>query len=81
MVRTWCFHCCGPGSIPGQGTKIPANHAAEKTKQPRKQTTTMPSKPFILKKQNRLQTTSFMYTLPLVQSMFFVLYLWDLLET
>ena len=80
MVRTWRFHCCGPGSIPGQGTKIPANHAAEKTKQPQKQTT-MPSKPFILKKQNRLQITSFMYTLPLVQSMFFVLYLWDLLET
>ena len=22
MVRTWCFHCRGPGSIPGQGTKI-----------------------------------------------------------
>ena len=22
-VRTWCFHCHGPGSIPGQGTKIP----------------------------------------------------------
>ena len=22
MVGTWCFHCCGPGSIPGQGTKI-----------------------------------------------------------
>ena len=23
VVRTWCFHCRGPGSIPGQGTKIP----------------------------------------------------------
>ena len=22
VVRTWCFHCWGPGSIPGQGTKI-----------------------------------------------------------
>ena len=22
VVRTWCFHCRGPGSIPGQGTKI-----------------------------------------------------------
>ena len=23
VVRTWHFHCQGPGSIPGQGTKIP----------------------------------------------------------
>ena len=22
-VRTWHFHCCGLGSIPGQGTRIP----------------------------------------------------------
>ena len=22
VVRTRCFHCQGPGSIPGQGTKI-----------------------------------------------------------
>ena len=22
VVRTQCFHCKGPGSIPGQGTKI-----------------------------------------------------------
>ena len=22
VVRTWCFHCRGPGSSPGQGTKI-----------------------------------------------------------
>ena len=22
VVRTWCFHCGGPGSIPGEGTKI-----------------------------------------------------------
>ena len=25
VVRTLCFHCWGPGSIPGQGTKIPQN--------------------------------------------------------
>ena len=23
VVRTPGFHCCGPGSVPGQGTKIP----------------------------------------------------------
>ena len=23
VVRTRCFHCGGPGSIPGWGTKIP----------------------------------------------------------
>ena len=23
VVRTWCFHCCSQGSIPGQGNKIP----------------------------------------------------------
>ena len=23
MVRTRCFHCCGLGSVPGQGTEIP----------------------------------------------------------
>ena len=23
VVRTWCFHCQGLGSIPGWGTKIP----------------------------------------------------------
>ena len=22
VARTWCFHCWGPGSIPGWGTKI-----------------------------------------------------------
>ena len=21
VVRTWCFHCHGPGSVPGRGTK------------------------------------------------------------
>ena len=23
MIRTWSFHCWDPGSISGQGTKIP----------------------------------------------------------
>ena len=23
VVRTWCFHWCGPGLIPARGTKIP----------------------------------------------------------
>ena len=23
VIRTWCFHCQGSGSIPGWGTKIP----------------------------------------------------------
>ena len=23
VVRTWCFHCCGLGSIPGWGAKFP----------------------------------------------------------
>ena len=23
VARTWCFHCRGPGSIPGLGTEIP----------------------------------------------------------
>ena len=23
VVRTWCLHCWGPGSVPAQGTKIP----------------------------------------------------------
>ena len=23
VVRIWCFHHCGPGSIPGLGTEIP----------------------------------------------------------
>ena len=34
MVRTWHFHCHGPGSIPGQGTKIPqaAQHGQKKKK-------------------------------------------------
>ena len=22
MVRAWCSHCCGPGSIPGLGTNM-----------------------------------------------------------
>ena len=34
VVRTQCFHCWGPGSIPGWGTKIPEAvlHAAKKKK-------------------------------------------------
>ena len=28
VVRTQCFHCCGPSSIPGLGTEIP-HQAAE----------------------------------------------------
>ena len=34
MVRTPCFHCRGPGSIPGGGTKIPqaSRHAKKKKK-------------------------------------------------
>ena len=58
MVRTWRFHCCGLGSIPGQGTKIlQAMQLKKQTKknQPQKQTqiTTIPSKPLTLKKQNQ----------------------------
>ena len=30
VVRTWCFHCHGPGSIPGQGT--PAIHTTRPKK-------------------------------------------------
>ena len=30
VVRTWCFYCCGPGSIPGQGTKILKPHGQKK---------------------------------------------------
>ena len=44
VVRTQCFHCRGPGSIPGQGTKIPKavlqgqkNKNKNKTKQNKKQ--------------------------------------------
>ena len=34
VVRTWRFHCYGPGLIPGQETKIPqAPHAAKKRKE------------------------------------------------
>ena len=34
VVRTWWFHCCGPGgSIPDQGTKIPQGvHCGKKKK-------------------------------------------------
>ena len=35
MVRTWRFHCHGPGSIPGWGTKIPqaTGHGQKKKKE------------------------------------------------
>ena len=35
MVRTQCFHCCGPGSIPGQGTRM--LHSAVKKERERRQ--------------------------------------------
>ena len=32
VVRSWCFHCCDPGSVPGWGTKIPqAEQFGQKT--------------------------------------------------
>ena len=35
VVRTWCFHCQGPGLIPGQGTKIPLASKVKKKKSER----------------------------------------------
>ena len=36
VVKTWCFHCHGPGSIPSQGTKIlQATHSVAKKKKER----------------------------------------------
>ena len=33
LVRTECFHCQGPGSIPGWGTKLlQATHSGQKRK-------------------------------------------------
>ena len=32
VVRTQHFHCCGPGSIPGRGTKDPTSHKARPPK-------------------------------------------------
>ena len=32
VVRTWHFNCCGPGSIPDWGTKIPQVKGMEKKK-------------------------------------------------
>ena len=33
VVRTWCFHCWGPGPIPRRGTKIPqATQCSQKKK-------------------------------------------------
>ena len=36
-VRTWCFHCWGPGLIPGQGSKpcCAANKQTSTTTKPR----------------------------------------------
>ena len=36
MVRIPGFHCCGPGSVPGQGTEIP--QAVEHSQKTNKQT-------------------------------------------
>ena len=33
VVRILCFHCRGPGSVPGLGTEIPASCAARPKKQ------------------------------------------------
>ena len=30
VVRTWYFHCCGPGSVPGRRTKIPQSCSVAK---------------------------------------------------
>ena len=38
VVRTQCFHCQGPGSIPGQGTKNPQPCSAAKKKKKIQQT-------------------------------------------
>ena len=35
MIRTWCFHCQGSGSVPGWGTKIPQASWPNKIKGPR----------------------------------------------
>ena len=35
VVRTWCSHCWGPGSIPGLGTKIPQASQCGQKKRPR----------------------------------------------
>ena len=32
VVRTRCFHCWGPGSVPGGGTRIPQPVVQEKEK-------------------------------------------------
>ena len=39
VVRTWRFHCRGPGSIPGGGTKIPQAAQRGQNKQTNKQKT------------------------------------------
>ena len=42
MVRVLGFHCCGPGSVPGQGTEIlqAAQHSQKKKKKKKKKKTT-----------------------------------------
>ena len=37
MVRTWHFHCCGLGSIPGLGTEIPLQAVARRSQKETKQ--------------------------------------------
>ena len=32
VVRTWCFHCQGPGSVPGQGNKNPTSKVSQQKK-------------------------------------------------
>ena len=54
VVRTWCFHCGGPDSIPGQGTKSlqVARHDQNKQKESKPSfddpTSTVPSSPWAL---------------------------------
>ena len=35
-LRTLCFHCCGLGSFPGQGTKVPQAERIAKGKKEKK---------------------------------------------
>ena len=47
MVRIPGFHCCGPGSIPGQGTEIPqAMEHSQKKQTNKKKTTVWPTSLF-----------------------------------
>ena len=47
MVKTQCFYCQGPGSIPGWGAKILQASVTEKKNQPTKQKTTKKEKKHI----------------------------------